>query len=361
MKAYIRKNIREMDGYTPGEQPKQKNLIKLNTNENPYPPSPNAIKLFAEFSTEKLRLYPDPMADELSKTIAETYGFAQENIMVGNGSDDILNIVIRTFVNENEKIVCFDPSYSLYEVLAKIQNAGAHIINLAEDFSIPEDFLSSKLDELSKQKDLKVFFIANPNSPTGNAFPIREIEIICSKFKGIVLVDEAYGDFADDNALRLLKNFNNLIVSRTLSKSYSMAGVRLGWAISSPPIIKEMIKVKDSYNVNVLSQILAVGALKDQTYFKNTVSKIKATREKLIERLKMLGFTVIPSQSNFVMTSPPDKNGNKLFHYLRIRNIIVRYFPAPKTKNFIRITVGTDEDMQKLLDCCTEYIKTNQI
>lgn len=360
MSTYTRKIIREMDGYTPGEQPKQKNLIKLNTNENPYPPSPTAAKLFTEFASERLRLYPDPLADDLRLAIGETYGFAIENIVAGNGSDDILNIIIRTFVSENEKIVCFDPSYSLYRVLAKIQNANTHIINLADDFSIPEDFLLSKLDKFSKNDDLKVFFIANPNSPTGSAFPISEIETICSKFQGIVVVDEAYADFADDNALRLLKKFDNLIVSRTLSKSYSMAGVRLGWAISSPSIIKEMIKVKDSYNVNLLSQLLAIGALKDQPYFKDTISKIKATRERLIKRLKLLGFTVIPSQANFVLASPPDKNGNGLFIFLRSNNIIVRYFPATKTKGFIRITVGRDEDMQKLIECCKEYISNIQ-
>lgn len=360
MSTYTRRIIREMDGYTPGEQPKQKDLIKLNTNENPYPPSPTAAKLFTEFASERLRLYPDPLADDLRLTIAKIYGFGIDNIMAGNGSDDILNIIIRTFVSENEKIVCFDPSYSLYGVLAKIQNANTHLINLTDDFSIPKDFLSSKLDKLSKMDDLKVFFIANPNSPTGNAFPISEIEIICSKFKGIVVVDEAYADFADDNALRLLNKFDNLIVSRTISKSYSMAGVRLGWAISSPSIIKEMIKVKDSYNVNLLSQLLAIGALKDQPYFKDTISKIRTTRDKLVKRLKLLGFTVIPSQSNFVMASPPNKDGNGLFLFLRSKNILVRYFPSPKTKDYIRITVGKDEDMQNLIDCCKEYISNIQ-
>lgn len=356
MSIYTRKNIIEMDGYTPGEQPKQKDLIKLNTNENPYPPSPITARLLAGFASEKLRLYPDPSADELRKTIGDTYGFAIENIITGNGSDDILNIITRTFVNENERIVCFDPSYSLYGVLAKIQNADTYLISLTEDFSISKDFFSCELDKLSRQKDLKVFFIANPNSPTGNAFPIREIEAICSRFNGIVVVDEAYADFAEDNALRLLKKFDNLIVTRTLSKSYSMAGVRLGWAISSPSIIKEMVKVKDSYNVNMLSQLLAIGALEDQPYFKDIVSQIKTTRVRLVNKLKSLRFTVIPSQSNFVMVSPPDKNGNNLFLFLRSRNIIVRYFPSPKTKDFIRITVGRDEDMQKLIDCCKEYI-----
>lgn len=358
MSTYTRKIIREMDGYTPGEQPKQKALIKLNTNENPYPPSPNAARLFSGFASERLRLYPDPLADDLRQTIAETYGFALENVIAGNGSDDILNIIIRTFVSEGERIVCFDPSYSLYGVLAKIQNANTHIIDLTNDFSIPEDFLSFEIDNLSRHDDLKIFFIANPNSPTGNAFPISQIETICSKFNGIVVVDEAYADFADDNALRLLKKFDNLIISRTLSKSYSMAGVRLGWAIASTSVIKEMIKVKDSYNVNLISQLLAIGALKDQPYFKDTISKIKTTREKLVKRLKLLGFTVISSQSNFVMASPPDKRGNDLFQFLRSKNIIVRYFPALKTKNFIRITVGKDEDMQKLIDCCREYIST---
>ena len=346
-----------MKGYTPGEQPKEKNLIKLNTNENPYPPSPKAFKLLAEFNPEKLRLYPAPMADELKKTIASLYGFEVDNIIIGNGSDDILTIAVRTFVNEDEKIICFDPSYSLYPVLAGLQNAGTHKISLDEDFTI-KSFLSSGIDELSKDKSLKLFFIANPNAPTGNAFSISDIEIICSKFKGIVLVDEAYADFAEDNSMRLLKKFDNLIISRTLSKSYSMAGVRIGWAISSPEIIQEMIKVKDSYNVNMLSQLLAIEALKDQDYFRETISKIKNSRKILSDALTKLGFKVIPSQANFVLASPPDRNGNAIFNYLRTNNIIVRYFPAPKTKEYIRITIGKDEDMLKLIDCCRNYLNS---
>ncbi len=358
MNTYFRKNIKNMEGYTPGEQPKQEGLIKLNTNENPYPPSPSAAKLLTNFSSGRLRLYPDPLSDDLRRTIAKTYGFTVENLITGNGSDDILNIIIRTFVDEGEKIICFDPSYTLYSILSTIQGAQTYTLSLNDDFTIPSDFLQSKLDQLSQQQNLKVFFIANPNSPTGNAFPISEIETICSKFQGIVVVDEAYADFADDNALRLLKKFDNLIISRTLSKSYSMAGVRLGWAISSPSIIKEMIKVKDSYNVSLLSQLLAIGALNDQPYFNDIIFKIKATREKLINNLKELRFTVIPSQSNFIMASPPNKNGNELFLFLRHKNILVRYFPAHKTKAFIRITVGKDEDMQKLITCCKDYVLT---
>ncbi|HBM17391.1 MAG TPA: histidinol-phosphate transaminase [Lentisphaeria bacterium] len=360
MSIYIRKNIRDIDGYTPGEQPREKNLIKLNTNENPYPPSPKAMEFLKGFNSEKLRLYPDPMADNLRKTIAELHGFHIDNIIAGNGSDDILNIAIRTFLNEDEKIVCFDPSYSLYPILARLQNANTHSIDLSEDFSLPENFLTSGLDKLSEQRKLKLFLIANPNAPTGNAFLIKDIEVICSKFKGIVLVDEAYADFAEDNAMRLLEKFDNLIISRTLSKSYSMAGVRLGWAVSNKSIIREMIKVKDSYNVNMISQFLAIEALKDRQYFAETVSRIKKARSILVHELVKLDFKIIPSQANFLFVSPPEGNGNDLFLFLRTKNIIVRYFPAPKTKAFIRITIGREEDMQELLNCCREYLKTRQ-
>ena len=355
MKSIIRNNINSMEGYIPGEQPKVPGLIKLNTNENPYPPSPAIIAIINSLLGDTMRLYPDPMADQLRNTISELYHFRSDNIVVGNGSDDIICMVIKTFVNEKDSIICFNPTYSLYPVLAQIQDAKTIHIELDENFNIPERFLKSELKKLALRNDLKVFFIPSPNSPTGNPFPVNQIEQICQEFKGIVLVDEAYADFANDNCLRLLKKYQNLILSRTMSKSYSMAGVRLGWAISSPEIIKAMIKVKDSYNVNTLSQKLATAALKDQKYFKETMEKIKETRNHLSLELIALGFKVIPSQANFILTSPPDKNGEALFKFLRQRNVLVRHFSGERTKRYIRITIGRREDMELLISLCREY------
>lgn len=355
MKSLIRNNVDLMEGYTPGEQPQIPGLIKLNTNENPYPPSPSIAAVMNSLSGENIRLYPDPAAGQLRRTIADLYHFNFDNIIAGNGSDDILSIAIRTFVGENETIACLHPSYSLYPVLAQIQNAKVLQIELDEQFNLPESFLEVELKELSAGTDLKMFFIPSPNSPTGNAFPVSQIEKICKEFKGIVLVDEAYADFANDNCLRLLKKYPNIIVSRTMSKSYSMAGIRLGWAIASAEIIKAMRKVKDSYNVNAISQKLAITALKDQKYFKEVIEKIKATRIHLSLELIASGFKVIPSQANFIFVSPPDRNGEALFKFLRENKILVRYFSSERTRQYVRITIGRDEDMELLISFCKKY------
>jgi len=350
---YFRKNIEEMQGYTPGEQPKVESLIKLNTNENPYPPSPKVAECLKSIDYEKLRLYPDPVANELRTVIANLYGYQKENIIIGNGSDDILTIAIRSFVGENEKIACFEPTYSLYPVLAKIQNAETVKVGLDEnnDFEFPSQLLDDKSELFSSIKDAKLFFVTRPNAPSGTVFDIGSIKKFCSIFKGIVFIDEAYADFAEETCIDLAKKYSNVIIGRTLSKSYSLAGIRLGWGIANKTIINGMMKVKDSYNINYVSSKLAVAALQDKDYFINTISKIKATREYLSEKLPSLGFKVIPSQSNFLFVSPPNGNGKDLFDYLRANNIIVRYFPGKVTGKYIRITIGTKEQIDNLINC----------
>jgi histidinol-phosphate aminotransferase len=357
---YFRKNIEEMQGYTPGEQPHASSLpIKLNTNENPYPPSPKVAECLKSIDYDKLRLYPNPVADNLRKIIANLYAYSKENIITGNGSDDILTITIRSFVGEKEKIAYFEPTYSLYSVLAKIQNAVTVKIPLNENdnFKFPVQLLDCKSELFSSIKDAKLFFITRPNAPTGTVFDIDLIEKFCSIFEGIVFIDEAYADFAEITCINLAKKYPNVIISRTLSKSYSLAGIRLGWGIANETIINGMMKVKDSYNINFVTQKLAIAALEDQTYFVETISKIKEARESLAKKLTNIGFNVIPSQSNFLFVSPPDGNGKDIFNYLRGRNIIVRYFSGKVTEKYIRITIGTKEQIDNLYQCCKNYIK----
>ena len=355
---YFRKNIEEMQGYTPGEQPKAEGLIKLNTNENPYPPSPKVAECLKSIDYDKLRLYPDPLSDELRDTIAGQYGFKKDNIIVGNGSDDILTIAVRSFVGEKEEIGCFEPTYSLYPVLAKIQNAEIVKIPLLEEdnFSFPDELLDKNSTLFQTIKNAKLFFIVRPNAPTGTAFEIEKIERFCNIFNGIVFIDEAYADFAEDNCINLVKKHPNVIIGRTMSKSYSLAGIRLGWAIASKEIIEGMMKVKDSYNVNYITQQLALAALQDQKYFQQTISKIKLTREKLCHDLANLGFKIIPSQANFVFVSPPNGNAKKLFSFLRQNKILARCFPGKATEKYIRITIGTDEEIEVLVKHCKRFI-----
>jgi histidinol-phosphate aminotransferase len=339
----FRKKIEDMGGYTPGEQPvRDGGWIKLNTNENPYPPSASIKSIVRDIDIADLRLYPDPLCSELRKTIAGIYNVTEKNIIVGNGSDDILTIAVRCSVPENGLVACPEPSYSLYPVLASIQGAECLKIALNEDFSLPLDFAESA-------KEASLVLIPRPNAPTGTAFEMSAMRKLCSSFRGIILIDEAYADFAADNCISLVSEFPNVIISRTLSKSYSLAGIRLGFAIASEEIITVMMKVKDSYNVNTLTQKIAVAALRDRETFLRNTEKICEVRRFLADSLTERGFTVTESHANFVFASPPDGNGKKLYEYLKEKGILVRHFPGEITGRYIRITVGTRDEVEKLL------------
>jgi len=342
--SYFRKVIDKIAGYTPGEQPQRiGGWIKLNTNENPYPPAPGVGKLLRELDPGILRLYPDPVCRELRKLTAHLNGLHLDNVIIGNGSDDILTIAMRAFVSEDEFAACPEPSYSLYPVLSHIQGADCKKIPLNEDFSLPDNFVA-------QAEDAKLLLIPRPNAPTGTAFSMEKMRQVCRDFDGIVLIDEAYGDFAEETCESFVHEFQNVIVSRSLSKSYSLAGIRLGYAMASHHMIAGMMKVKDSYNVNALSQRIALAALEDQEYFKANLEKIRATRVRLTAALEELGFKVEPSQANFIFAVPPDGNGEKLYLGLKEQGILVRYFAGPVTGRYVRITVGTDEETDKLLD-----------
>jgi histidinol-phosphate aminotransferase len=342
-KSYFRPEIDAMSGYTPGEQPKIMDLLKLNTNENPYPPCPAVLNGLKNADGERLRLYPDPTADKLRDAIAEIYNYKRENVIVSNGSDDMLTIAFRAFTNAQRSVAFLDPTYSLYPVLADLQGCQCIKIPLKNDFSLNNDLLE-------KAAPANLLIITRPNAPTGNCIAIDDMRKICSEFDGVVLIDEAYADFSADNCVNFVQEFPNVIVSRTVSKSYSLAGLRLGFAIASPELIAGMMKVKDSYNVDMLTQYLGELAIRDQEYLSKNVAKITASRTKLTAELKALGFEVVDSQSNFLFAAPSDGDGEKLFKALREQNIIVRYFPGEATGKYVRITIGTEEQLKRLVD-----------
>lgn len=334
----ITKATANLEAYTPGEQPKSKSVIKLNTNENPYPPSPKCAKVLRDFDLDKLRRYPDPVFMALREAIASLNGAKVENVFVGNGSDEILTLAARAFVENDEMIASLDPSYSLYKTLAAIRDV---------------KWVGSSVDsaKIDIPDNASLFLWTNPNAPTGGFTSPKKISAFAKKFKGVVIVDEAYGDFAKENCMKLAiapKN-NNIIVMRTFSKSYSLAGLRVGYCIGPKDLIEALYKIKDSYNVDAIAQAVALAAIKDRAYHAKTVKKVVQTREAFVTELKKLGWDVLPSEANFVFARPKGMAAADLFDALRKRNIFVRYFPGPITGDRLRITIGTPDEMYKLL------------
>lgn len=333
-----------MRAYVPGEQPADISVIKLNTNENPYPPSPAVLQALKRINADMLRRYPAPECKILRAVIAKVHRCLPEQVFVGNGSDEILALCSRAFVEDSGRIAFFEPSYSLYPVLARIRNVRFRAIPLGQDFSWPD---SPQKMHAAGSADL--FYMTNPNAPTGVLYPKQEVARLCKCFAGVVVLDEAYVDFASKNCLDLALKLKNTLVLRTLSKSYSLAGLRVGYAIGSKELIAALFKIKDSYNVDAVGQSLAAAAIKDQAYMRANVRRITATRRKLGRALAALGFVVLPSDANFVFARPTRINAENLYRRLRERNILVRYFAGKETRDFLRITVGTDEQINKLL------------
>lgn len=347
---YVRPTIGEMAGYTPGFQPPRgSRIIKLNTNENPYPPSPAvaaAIRKAAE-NYDRLRLYPDPVSSRLRETAAEIYGVTAAQVMAGNGSDDLLRILLDTFVDPGEQVGFFDPSYSLYPVLARIR--GANPKAFAFEPTDPEPMM-----DLS---GIKLFFLTSPHAPYGLGFTNQFISKMAEQLDGILVVDEAYADFSEDNALSLLDKYPNLVITRTFSKSYSLAAMRVGLAFAAPMLIAEMDKARDSYNLDLLAQEAATAALLDQAYLEETVAGIKKIRQEFSQQVSEKKFTTYPSQTNFIFTIPPAgfKAGD-LYHYLQEHRILVRYFSIPPLDRGIRITIGTSEQMEQVLNVINQFL-----
>ena len=342
MKNFIRKSVQELHAYVPGEQP-QGRVIKLNTNENPYPPTPAVTELLQQFDVAELRKYPDPVCSDLRHAIAQVYGVEYDQVFVGNGSDEILALCIRAFVEPaTGNVGYFDPSYSLYPILADIEDVQKSPVALDAQFGwqMPADYTAS------------LFFLTQPNAPTSLAHPLETIREFVNGFPGVVLIDEAYGDFADENCMTLASEFENVIVSRTFSKSYALAGIRCGYCIGPKTLINAMYKIKDSYNLDMLTQNIATVAIQDQAWMKACAEKIRTTRQRTTDALTALGFSVCPSQANFLWVQPPTGTDAKaLFESLKEKQIFVRYFANdPQIANFLRITIGTDTEIDEFLN-----------
>ena len=346
----IAKSVRALTPYTPGEQPKDRSVIKLNTNENPYPPSPLVEKVLASFDLDRLRRYPDPVFTELREKIAERDGTVPARVFVGNGSDEVLTLAARAFVDDDEAIGSFDPSYSLYKTLAAIRNVPFAPSPLAPDFTWAPPVTRAG------DAPVALFLLTNPNAPTSVRYPREQVAAFAKSFLGVVLVDEAYADFADDTCMSLAAAADNanVVVMRTLSKSFSLAGLRLGYCVGPEDLIEALYKVKDSYNVDALAQAVALAALADLPWMRRNAAKVQKTRDATADELRRRGWDVPPSQSNFLFAKPAHRPAAEIFEELRRRNIFVRYFPGPRTGDRLRISVGTDADMDTLLDVLAE-------
>jgi len=344
--SYARPTIARIAGYTPGEQPTGRTFIKLNTNENPYPPSPAVAEALRQFPAEHLKLYPAPAADSVRAAAADLFGISSDQILCGNGSDDLLTIALRSFVDQGGGFAYTDPSYSLYPVLADIQGARKIPVALDENFMLPDHAAEDAAGAT-------LFIMARPNAPTGNSFPKDRIAKLCREFSGVVWIDEAYADFAHDNCMDMVNRFPNVVVSRTLSKSYSLAGLRLGLACAQKDLIAEMDKVRDSYNVDMITQALATAAIKDSAAMREHVRRICASRDKLRRDLLAMGCEVLPSEANFIFVKPPQPAA-EVFQALRERGFLVRYFNLPRISEYIRISIGSEEDMAAFSATCQD-------
>ena len=341
----IAKSVRALTPYTPGEQPKDRSVIKLNTNENPYLPSPLVEKVLASFDLDRLRRYPDPVFTELREKIAARDGTVPARVFVGNGSDEVLTLAARAFVDDGEAIGSFDPSYSLYKTLAAIRNVPFAPSPLAPDFTWAPPVTRAG------DAPVALFLLTNPNAPTSVRYPREQVADFAKSFPGVVLVDEAYADFADDTCMPLAAAADNVnvVVMRTLSKSFSLAGLRLGYCVGPEDLIEALYKVKDSYNVDALAQAVALAALADLPWMRRNAAKVQKTRDATADELRRRGWDVPPSQANFLFAKPAHRPAAEIFEALRARNIFVRYFPGPRTGDRLRISVGTDADMDTLL------------
>lgn len=350
-RALVREAVRGMNGYVPGLQPRPgQKLVKLNTNENPFPPAPGVLDALHAAVDGSLRLYPDPEATPLRETAARIYGLSAAQVLCGNGSDEILAMILRAFVGEGETAAWFEPSYSLYPVLAEIGRVKVVTVpfprmgRASEAAALPVPSPSAKL-----------FLLTTPNAPYGTGLPVRWVASLIAAFPGIVVADEAYIDFAHESSLPLLATHPRLVIVRTLSKAYSLAGMRAGLAFAHPAIIQELMKVKDSYNVSRLAQVAACAALEDQAYFRRTRDILVATRERFSVDLSRLGFTVLPSSANFVFAIPPrGLAAGVVYEGLLARGFLVRYWKTGVVSDGLRISIGTDAEMDALVAAIAE-------
>ena len=340
--SYLRGRIESMAGYTPGEQPPGgTGVTKLNTNENPYPPSPRVLEVLKRTDWSVLRQYPDPMADKVRDIVGRAWGVGREQVLCGNGSDELLTLAVRAVVGEGEAMAYATPTYSLYPVLAEIQGARRVEVPRPEDFSLPVKALAKAAARL--------VVVCNPNAPTGTWTEPAVVAELADRFGGVVVVDEAYADFGPGSCIPLVKDKANVVVLRTLSKSYSLAGLRFGYAVGAAGLLAGFAKAKDSYNVDAVAIEAAAAALEDGAWARANAEKVRSERSRLSARLGGLGFGVVPSEANFILARAPDGDGGAWYEYLKARGILVRYWDVERLRDKVRITVGTPDENDRLL------------
>ncbi len=337
--TFFRDQIVRLKAYEPGRQPPRP-LVKLNANENPYPPSPRVMQALAALAGDAVRLYPDAASRILRETAARAFGVEPDQVVAGNGSDDVLTVIVRSFLDPGDRIAVTDPTYTLYETLAAIQGAATVAHPLGDGWMLPESFFGS---------DAKVTFLPRPNAQTGTLFPEDDVRRLCDKARGIVVVDEAYASFAGTTVVPLIHEYRHLIVLRTLSKSHALAGLRIGFGIGTAEVVAGMTKVKDSYNVGVAGQVAGIAALDDAEYTAKTVAAVVATRTRLAADLAARGWRVEPSAANFVLAMPPAPGAAALMELLERDGYLVRRFDTPRLRDMLRVSVGTDDQMRGLL------------
>ncbi len=350
---YFRENIEKMAGYVPGFQPDAADIVKLNTNENPYPPSPDVLEAIGGVSAERLRRYPQPLADDFRRAASEVLAVPADHIICANGGDDLLTMCFRAFCDGDRPVAYPVPTYTLYETLARLQGCG--VLEVALD---SPDLTGDLADTAAA-----LTIVCNPNAPTGSRIEQETLARLAEKMSGVLLIDEAYVDFADGDCLELAEQFDNVIILRSMSKGYSLAGIRFGYGIARPGLIEGLLKVKDSYNVDVVAIGAATAAIRDQRYFMENVEKIKDQRQRLTEKLRGLGFEVNQSQTNFVLAGCSGLGAEgfgvkNIYERLAERNIYVRYFDVPNLADKLRITVGTEEQNGKLIEALKGILET---
>jgi histidinol-phosphate aminotransferase len=343
--APVRPDIAALDGYVPGEQPQGGKWIKLNTNENPYPPSPAVARaIVATAAGRTLAKYPDPLAGAFRRRAAEVLGVDPDWILCGNGSDDVLTILVRTFVGAGQCLRMPYPSYILYRTLAGIQGAGCDEVHYAADWSLGGGFTAPR-------EDLRLAVIANPNSPSGTLLPPARVRELAAALPCALVVDEAYGDFADANCLDLVRENERVIVTRSFSKSYALAGLRFGFAVAQPQVIEQLQKVKDSYNCDALAIAAVTAAIDDQAWLRANRAAIVATRRRLTDAMRGLGYAAVESQANFVWCTHPERPHKPIYEALKAQGILIRYMNYAGWGDGLRITVGSDEEIDAFLAC----------
>jgi histidinol-phosphate aminotransferase len=352
--TFFRPNINAMSGYVPGEQPLPgTQVIKLNTNENPYPPSPAALKVLRELDGELLRRYPDPMASAFREAASQVLGVPADWILVGNGSDDLLTMIIRACSEPGQRVVYPMPTYVLYRTLTQIQGAEFVEVPYQENYTLPVEPLI--------ETQGAVTFVASPNSPSGTVASVEQLEKLATHLSGVLVIDEAYVDFAETDALEVVKKYDNVIILRTLSKGYSLAGLRLGFGVANPALLEGLIKVKDSYNVDAVACAVGAAAIADQDHKNTNANMIKVSRAQMADELQKLGFHVLPSQANFLLAQFLGGNAEFLYKSLKERGILVRYFNQPQLTDKLRITVGTPEQNEALIKVLGEVFTADTL